>query len=151
MSKILAPHKEQDGWVYLRVLRISQQVQDRAHNVYGDGPERGVPAYATFLHVSRKWFGIQPADDLPELRVISSRRVEEAVETADYLKRCAEEDLEVRFWSAVFETEDGSTDSISPTGVWWQVFRPRDKKAQPNACYTLREAYWRYRQYASRE
>lgn len=129
---ILAPHKEQDGWVYLRVRRVPRNM--RVSTVGGfEEADPSKPSYATFLNVSRKWFGIQPADDLPPFRTISSRRVEEAVETADYLKRCKDEGLSVTFgvnsaprlvWGV--QHEDGSL-----VGVWGHGA-------------TLREAYYRH-------
>jgi hypothetical protein len=63
--KILAPHKEQDGWVYVRVSRTPQP--DDMHLSY--------------------------SDSAPSRRIISSRRVERAVETDDFLRLCAEEGI----------------------------------------------------------
>lgn len=115
MPRILAPHKEQDGWVYARVARCEAW-------------------FARFLDL----------DYSPERRIISSRRVEEAVETMDYLKRCADEDLDVRCWGAVFNGEKEKL-LMNDTGLWWVVWKPSRKKAMPNGSPTLREAYHRYK------
>lgn len=103
--KILAPHKEQEGWVYVRVSRSPQA--DDVHLSYNDSA--------------------------PWRRVISSRRVEEAVETADYLKRCAEEGL-VAYFGRTESHRWAVGDSIGPRG---------------RGGATLREAYYRY--HAARE
>lgn len=73
-------------------------------------------------------------DNRPDARIISSRRVEEAVETADYLKRCAEEGLcvthEFGEWSVsmVIRTLGSRVVKVAAEGVG----------------KTLREAYYRY-------
>lgn len=115
MKKVLAPHKEQDGWVYWRVN------PRRCRNL-GIG--------VTFT-VSRR--GCEESshpvyhDDRPGSRIISSRRVERAVELDDFLKLCAEEGLFVGI------EPDGE---VTLQGVSDGYFVHHGK--------TLREAYYRY-------
>lgn len=112
MTRILAPHKEQDGWVYVRVARCEAW-------------------FARFLDL----------DYSPERRIISSRRVEEAVETMDYLKRCADDGLAVMWHplSAAWYIGHGSD-------MWFQMSQ-EERDASPGCLsgYTLREAYHRYK------
>jgi hypothetical protein len=114
MRRILAPHKEQDGWVYVRVSRAPQ-------------PDD--------MHVSYN-------DTAPTRRIIPSRRVEEAVEIADYLKRCAEEGLAAMYGGDVWVV-----------GVWCygmptyaEGFYLHKSNGGGAIGYgdTLREAYHRY-------
>ena len=111
--KILAPHKEQDGYAYYRLpnSNIRRSLFVRTMEVIG--MMRGM---------DEPWY----PDDSPHQRIISSRRVEEAVETADFLKRCAEEGL-VASWIRDY----------------WLVY----ELAEPHQATgnTLREAYYRYK------
>ena len=115
MKKVLAPHKEQDGWVYWRVN------PRRCRNL-GIG--------VTFT-VSRR--GCKESshpvyhDDRPGSRIIASRRVERAVELDDFLKLCAEEGLFVM---------------VDPWGDV-RVQGPSDGYTVHSG-NTLREAYYRY-------
>ena len=99
MRKILAPHKGQDGWVYVRVRRCDP---------FGDGTvdDMGNQQFEQPLRLRHRYADGSPAepsvgwlpgggyyDGLPHSRIISSKRVEEDVETGDYLKRCAEDGL----------------------------------------------------------
>ena len=94
MKRILAPHKEQNGRRYVRVPssivsplgapRESDEVVFAARLSLTSSI--AAPGLETHLELSYR-------DDVRCHRVISSRRVEEAVETADFLKRCAEEGL----------------------------------------------------------
>jgi hypothetical protein len=77
-------------------------------------------------------------DSLPDARTISSRRVEQAVETADFLRLCESEGLWVEFgvgeWS-VSEGRLGKDDFLSISGEG----------------PTLREAYFRFRSLCPKE
>lgn len=130
MRAPLAPHKDQDGFVYVRVRREGDLYR---HTETPDGNPFGA-----VLDIMRRFVY---RDTQPQQRVISSRRVEEDVETGDYLKRCLDEDLDVRCWSAVGAT--GYMHNV--TGAWWIVWKPSHKKAMPSGSPTLREAYWRYK------
>ena len=93
MKKILAPHKEQDGWVY---WRLNVTTGKNAANAPAINPLWLVKKDTLeCVKVRDLGLGIGYADDTPGSRIISSRRVEEAVETADFLKLCAEEALAV--------------------------------------------------------
>ena len=101
--KILAPHKEQDGWVYVRVNKNPLLHRDGTRVTYNDQP-----SYR---------------------RIISSRRVEQAVETWDYLQRCAEDGLYV--WQPSRPTKEYA----------WAV----GSNGNEGQGGTLREAYHRYK------
>ena len=88
--KILAPHKEQDGWAYIRISKgLVKGLQPLRVLIGGaaDGTWDIPPGYTP----ENCALGYNDGD--PNSRIISSRRVEEAVETADFLKRCAEDEL----------------------------------------------------------
>lgn len=137
MKPILAPHKEQNGWVYVRVpkdLVGIEGLMDGA-DYYTAHTDHG------FLVVDNgEEYGYGYDDTRTGSRVVSSRRVEEAVETADYLKRCEEEGL-----VAVFDYSDGwhvglHTRSVAPLGGQ-RVTGAHGYSSAP----TLREAYWRFK------
>ena len=126
MKKILAPHKEQAGWLYLRSRRGGEKVAG-SPLVVVDGCD------------------IEYNDDQSGSRVISSVRVEEAVETADYLKRCAAEGLTA--W--MIGARDDSSWAVAAggrgmhTGYGTSVFIQYFNRVAGQAP-TLREAYHRY-------
>ena len=128
MKKILAPHKEQDGTVYLRVMRIPKPnavaTMPRVYpeEEYVPGPDYFIPTR------SGRGIVVSYGDSMKVSRTISSRRVEEAVEMADYLKLCADEGLRVTFFG----------DLVVPQ---WMVSGRGDYRMAA----TLREAYWRYK------
>lgn len=132
MRKILAPHKEQDGWVYVRMMRVNEPgetIEGFASN--------GSQYFRVLLEKSRKLLDIAPADDIPESRIISSRRVEEAVETYDFLKLCAEEGLYVHHSPANFQSFGNKGPwCVSSTAIWH-----KEKFAIGE---TLRSAYFRF-------
>lgn len=116
MKPILAPHKEQDGYCYLRfpsAVHCSLRVMAEVIGIRMMHEGGNKPFYP---------------DNKPIQRIISSRRVEEAVETADFLKRCA---------------EDGIFAQFRPRGVWG-LQGPIDGYAVHYGT-TLREAYYRYK------
>lgn len=84
-TEVLAPHKEQERWIYVRLYRKSRRndilsvlgVYD--NSVWGISPV----------------IGAKYIDSLDGSRVISSRRVEESVEIVDYLKLCFDDGLSV--------------------------------------------------------
>ena len=119
MSRLpMRPHKEQDGWRYVRVSLYKTPRQQR----YGVGnliPGSGLGDFVAYYH---------DHDEHPNARVISSRRVEEAVETADYLKMCADEGLHALQASI---------------GRGWLVYHP--ERPYQDSAPTLRAAYHRYK------
>ena len=132
MKPILAPHKEQNGWRYVRVPssivtplgapRESDEVVFAArlsliNSIATPGPEAR-------LELSYR-------DDVPCHRIISSRRVEEAVETADFLKLCDEEGLVVMKFPPPLKA-----------GMRWRVDKYGDTAVYAYGT-TLREAYYR--------
>jgi len=138
MKKILAPHKEQDGWVYVRLAKsiLSTEPLHLAPDddpidiidVIEDGDDEYIIDFAYF-------------DDRPGSRIISSRRVELAVETDDFLRLCAEEGL----WAGMDCAGDwcvaksGTTVGNFLTGPIRVEFR-----SEVAVGATLREAYYRY-------
>jgi hypothetical protein len=134
MKPILAPHKEQDGWQYWRLF-MRTEYADREI-----APDAGINSIWLFRPAADgKHFeyvkprdvgvGVYYSDDTPGSRIISSRRVEEAVETADYLKRCADEGLFVAYVE----------------GEWWVSRRSIEWDAPCKVGTTLRESFHRYR------
>lgn len=125
MKRILAPHKEQDGWRYVRVPssivsplgapRESEEVFAARLSLTNS---IAAPGLETHLELSYR-------DDVPCHRIISSRRVEEAVETADFLRLCAEEGM-----SACYLRDH------------WLVYSAGPGQASGT---TLRTAYYRYK------
>ena len=135
MKKILAPHKEQDGWVYwrMRPARPSNNAA-RVRNwaVVGMNPSTNKWDVLPF---DQNRVGLGYYDDRPGSRVISSRRVERAVETDDFLRLCAEEGLHV-----AWHPDDGP-ELTHYTRRWergWCVFIPG--RTSTGYHPTLREA-----------
>lgn len=149
--RILGPHKEQEGWRYIRVPSsfTTPFPEDRERpeprlrvtglgflnaEVYGDksNPKRGV------IEVAYR-------DEVPGTRIISSRRVEEAVETADYLKRCADEGLPagmVLEYGPLLEADGDPGHLRRDVAGWcWRVSSSASHATGP----TLREAYHRHK------
>lgn len=129
MKPILAPHKEQDGWRYVRVPssivsplgapRESDEVVFAARLSLTSSI--ATPGLEAHLELSYR-------DDVPCHRIISSRRVEEAVEIYDFLKLCAEEEMFAQ---------------LQPESVW-QLQGPTDGY-RVHYGRTIREAYYRYK------
>lgn len=129
MKRILAPHKEQDGWRYVRVPssivsplgapRESEEVVFAARLSLTNSI--AAPGLETRLELSYR-------DDTPGSRIISSRRVEEAVETADFLKQLTSEGMYASYW---------------PDGQW--LVAPAGHRGVTGGGTTLREAYYRYK------
>ena len=124
MGRILAPHREQEGWVYVRVCKRFP----RAFGGY-------TPEWIGWV----EWPGeFEPeinryCDEVPNARIISSRKAEEAVETWEYLQRCAEEGLTATLYSI------GSW----VVGEW--AYADGKYETFSNGCTTIREAYHRYK------
>ena len=143
MKPILAPHKEQDGWRYWRVFTKPPRrgnMPDEPKGAVGlweldeDGKRAAMVPFAA-LKASNMFIGYDEHKD--GSRVISSRRVEEAVETADYLKRCADEGLTAQLGTA-----------HRPDMKCWYVGSPHNYLTWSQDCGsgdTLREAYHRYK------
>lgn len=125
LTKVLAPHKEQDGWMYWRVRATTGK---NAANAPQCNP-LWLVRKDTLECVKASDIGIAVGylDLTPTSRIIASRRVERAVERDDFLKLCSEEGLFVMIqpWGEVIVqgVRDGYT-----------VHRGK----------TLREAYYRY-------
>ena len=139
--RVLAPHKEQDGWVYCRVKTASVK------NVENAPLENAMvlvnKSTLEVIHPDAINAAIGYTDDTKGSRVISSRRVEEAVETADYLKRCAEEGLTVCRSAFCGDSPD---DLHWVVGQSWDYGPWGDKERQSKGSgATLREAYHRYK------
>lgn len=117
MKKVLAPHKEQDGWVYARFPR-------KWLNIIRD--------YGYYAHPGPNFPRIAYEEWTPDNRLITSRRVERAVETDDFLRLCAEEGLAAVLDRARWTVYDSC---ISYTG----------------GGATLREAYYRYHAAVNRD
>jgi len=145
---ILAPHKEQDGWVYVRVPSgYARPTFPRAVDFV---TRKGLPGLS--IGFDSKTFETAPMihvayDDVaPTQRVISSRRVEEAVENEDYLAKCAGEGLVAVFtqrneWAVGMYTATGQ----SGVGIT-TVGAHSGYDGHAIACApTLREAYYRYK------
>ncbi len=122
MKGILAPHKDQNGYVYIRVLKWGKRFLPHALPDTGFGRLCAAMSSAFYR------------DDNPDQRIISSRRVEEAVETMDFLKRCHEESLSVQTWP-VWGKTNWVVFPMGPTG---------SSTAGMETYPTLREAYYRY-------
>lgn len=125
MGRILGPHKEQEAAVYIRALRVPGPAATKFVNAdaseYVEGPDYFLPTR------SKKDIVVSYDDSRGAARTISSRRVEEAVETADYLKLCEQEGLIVaRQWLGLWGVAHGYSE-LHPA---WP---------------TLREAYHRYK------
>lgn len=120
--QVLKPHQEQEGWVYVRVKKVVSP--------FGD-PWEWLPRVVSPGDYVAEYNEYH--DKAENARIISSRRVEEAVETADFLKKCAEEGLLVVAY---------------PDGKWDVAARYPDRTWRSNLphCLTLREAYFRYHQ-----
>jgi hypothetical protein len=130
MRAPLPPHKEQDGWVYVRVKMFDRALRWGAAVYQALFVPGGFPCPTCLAPSHHHRLGsFVYRDEFPNSRIISSRRVEEAVETADYLKLCAKEGLRATFFG----------DLCSPG---WMVtgLGPRYSMAS-----TLRESYWRYK------
>ena len=88
MKKIMRPHEDQKGEVYIRVSKTEMKLGINTLTPVGHG-----------LRIE----GIYPFgrlgynDAAPGSRVISSSRVEDDVETGDFLRVCAEEGLDVMY------------------------------------------------------
>jgi len=135
MRKILAPHKEQDGWVYVRVRKVGEPF--RSTTVMG----RRVSAilFQTAWDVSMRVHCIY--HDTDRFRIISSRKTEEAVETWEYLKRCEDEGIQVTRWAD--EYRNGKRYPILESRRWTVNGDGRHGDFFNGA--TLREAYHRYK------
>ena len=136
MRAPLAPHAEQDGWRYVRVRDWRSLISPRRNPKYVFSfaqRVRGKGKCGEFTN-----FVSQYDDSFDGSRIISSRRVEEAVETADYLKRCAEAELNATYFNS-YPNGRGKWCVFSASLDKWRV---GDDHVWGD---TLREAYWRYK------
>ena len=123
--KILAPHRVQDGWVYWRIKTTPAASAANAPTI---NPLWLVKKDTLeCVKASDLGLGVGYSDDAPGSRIISSRRVEEAVETADFLKLCDEEGLIAVKFPQLWRVEEYTCLSTAGYGR------------------TLREAYYRYK------
>lgn len=136
MSRILKPHREQEGAVYVRALRVPWSALVGTESVDELDPALQANTGPWYLLPRRSGRGVYVAydDSLPACRTISSRRVEEAVETMDYLKRCEDEELVVM------------VDWCHSGGKWGVAPSLTFDSDTMEWGYTLREAYHRYHQ-----
>lgn len=134
MKKVLAPHKDQDGWAYVRVRRddpFGEGHVDALGNARFESPMRSRCRYPNGDDAGTSIGFTAPVyyndSVFPDSRIISSRRVERAVETDDFLRLCAKEQM---------------TLTIHPDmDVWLQG--PDDNYAVHKG-RSIREAYYRY-------
>ncbi len=147
MKRILAPHKEQDGWVYWRVRPARPSNSDaRVRNWTVVYREDGANTWKS-IPLTEDKTGLGYYDELPGSRIISSRRVERAVENDDYLRLCAEEGLSVYYFTkpSGYEYRANGTPVEYPN---WIVAKWKDEfeyEATGDPAPTLREAYHRYK------
>lgn len=113
-----APHKEQDGWVYIRVKKGRPKIR---YNRSSREAYVGVVGCIGPLFYD---------DTLRGSRVISSRRVERAVETDDFLRLCQQE---------------GLTAMLGGLSGKWMVYDSHGAEDHMGWGKTLREAYYRHR------
>lgn len=124
--KILAPHREQEGWVYWRLRATTGK---NAANAPTTNPLWLVKKDTLeCVKASDIGLAVGYSDDTPGSRIISSRRVEEAVETYDFLKMLTSEGLYASCW---------------PDGEW--LVAPAYHRSVTGIGTTLREAYYRYK------
>jgi len=128
--RILAPHKNQEGFVYIRVRRV---VDRAATPPKWDGCFYRVPTRDKLIGP------VGYPDDARGSRIISSSKAELGAETLDYLQRCTEEGLH-----AIHRPN-----SVNPGwGKWfegWTVFVPGEGFSGKDLTYpTLKEAYTLY-------
>ena len=126
MSLPLAPHKEQDGHAYVRVE--SNGVADNGKRIFFCEGMKGTDTFdgKTYPY-DEVWPEFIYNDDIPYQRIISSRKVEQAVETWEYLALCLE-----RGWAA------------ERNSAGWMVSDENDPEQDPCAWGdTLRQAYHR--------
>lgn len=122
--KIKAPHKEQEGWIYVRVKKSLGK------------PWYISPCWGGEITWPEEWNEEKAFynDHVPGSRVVSSPRVEQALENDDYIKRCASEGL-----SVLYEPE---LDLLDGTTTWiWGVCG--DMLTGWGS--TVRGAYWMYK------
>ena len=133
--KILAPHKEQDKYLYIRVPKWC------LGTIFNGAPfsPLSIGEVFTDVEVMPRAEGCVYDDDFKGSRIISSRRVEQDVETGDFLRGCADEGLKVIFYA------NGGCDVLAPRpgSTSWEVNR--------GSGATLREAYFRYKAKAAHD
>lgn len=111
------PYKQQDGYHYLRMQTAGKENGNQVYSAVSYD-------HGDFLEIDFLVYD----DSAYGQRIISSRRVERAVEMDDYLQLCERENLRQGFFGGKFYVEN-SDGSISAKGT------------------TLREAYHRYHHY----
>ncbi len=141
---ILKPHHEQDGWVYVRVASAMVCPSD-AHNRRSGVPTGISCVLITPVHPTG-CLGVRYTDEQPTQRVISSRKTEEAVETWEYLQRCADEGLAAsRHDNGVWMVLDNDQFQGHGFGELCLTHVTINMHAPHGIAPTLREAYWRYK------
>ena len=126
----LAPHEDQDGWLYIRVKRHPQgwgpTVPDSALGLAIQSPQSIKFSYPSTSYV----------DSHAESRIISSSRVERAVEHDDIFRLCAEQRLIVTYdprspvWPWSINEEALSTKGRSLRDVYAEHCLRREEKAR---------------------
>lgn len=162
-KKILAPHREQEGWVYWRLRATTGKNAANAPTTNPLWLIKKVVKKDTLECVKASDIGLAVgySDDTPGSRIISSRRVEEAVYQADRAREAGftlKGAVNLYKWlkergtdiGEAVETDDflkllnneGLYASYWPDGGWL-VAHPRNGGAVRGT--TLREAYYRYK------
>ena len=160
--KILAPHKEQDGWVYVRVPRSYLGTPSLFTREVPPLDDSSPAPMKLYKYVGLDEYEVGYPDDTPGSRIISSRRVEEAVYQADRAREAGftlKGAVNLYKWlnergtdiGEAVETDDflklcaeeGLYASYWPDGEW--LVSTGDNKGSVATGTTLREAYYRYK------
>jgi len=139
MRNVRGPYKEQKDWVYIRVpkqhVRFLQE-RDKDYRTFHGSLAFGERAPLLPGSVGGTYFQSQlPVydDSCHGARVISSKRVEEAVEIYDFVKMCQEEQLEIGM-------------SFVEGVCTWEVYGPKTQRFGVGD--SLRAAYFKYQKEA---
>ncbi len=123
--RIHKQHQQHDGYVYVRVTH-----GDEIFNNDACTDRTGILFTTPGRELVHPYFDGQPGS-----RIITSRRVEAAVEDADYRERCQAEGLDVRYWAeGTMGQPEGSV----------AVDDPNDEQSAQGGG-SLREAYGRFK------
>ena len=141
--KILAPHGQQDGWVYVRMPK-SILSSEPTRTAPDDDPLDVIDVVDEDGDVYL--IDIAYFDDRPGSRIISSRRAEQDVETGDFLRLCAQEVLDAVLRGSGASSEWYVVDNVQCGGII-----PQDPDIPFGSGATLREAYYRYHAEADAE
>ena len=134
---IMAPHGEQDGWVYVRVKKWAILPASGRFQFFRQPGSFPCDRCGTPSSWPGALCGFNYCDrDFPNARIISSRRVEGDVETGDFLRVCANEALDA--------LHTGHGWLVTPLDLNYNVTLGEMIDAGEYAP-TLRVAYFRYK------